>query len=137
MTEFSECTNNRGCYTISDITNGKSIKMYNETVNSSTYFYIEYTLGNTVVLHNDVAELYLSFIGNGFDDDIGRYQLRVTLPQATTNETRVWAHGPLSGEVSRIADEVEGVTKYYGGYLKIEDLSKNTPVDMRMVLIKV
>ena len=75
VTEFSECTNSRGCYTISDITNGKSIKMYNETVNSSTYFYIEYTLGNTVVLHNDVAELYLSFIGNGFDDDIGRYQL--------------------------------------------------------------
>lgn len=136
VTEFSECTNSRGCYTISDITNGKSIKMYNETINSSTYFYIEYTLGNTVVLHNDVAELYLSFIGNGFDDDIGRYQLRVTLPQATTNETRVWAHGPLSGEVSRIVDEVEGVTKYYGGYLKIEDLKKNTPVDMRMVFDK-
>ena len=136
VTEFSECTNNRGCYTISDITNGKSIKMYNETINSSTYFYIEYTLGNTVVLHNDVAELYLSFIGNGFDDDIGRYQLRVTLPQATTNETRVWAHGPLSGEVSRITDEVDGVTKYYGGYLKIEDLIKNTPVDMRMVFDK-
>lgn len=136
VTEFSECTNNRGCYTISDITNGKSIKMYNETVNSSTYFYIEYTLGNTVVLHNDVAELYLSFIGNGFDDDIGRYQLRVTLPQATTTETRVWVHGPLSGEVSRIIDEVDGATKYYGGYLKIEDLSKNTPVDMRMVFDK-
>ena len=136
VTEFSECTNNRGCYTISDITNGKSIKMYNETVNSSTYFYIEYTLGNTVVLHNDVAELYLSFIGNGFDDDIGRYQLRVTLPQATTDETRVWAHGPLSGEVSRITDEVEGATKYYGGYLKIEDLKRNTPVDMRMVFDK-
>ena len=136
VTEFSECTNNRGCYTISDITNGKSIKMYNETVNSSTYFYIEYTLGNTVVLHNDVAELYLNFIGNDFDDDIGRYQLRVTLPQATTNETRVWAHGPLSGEVSRITDEVDGATKYYGGYLKIEDLSKNTPVDMRMVFDK-
>lgn len=136
VTEFSECTNNRGCYTISNITNGKSIKMYNETVNSSTYFYIEYTLGNTVVLHNDVAELYLNFIGNDFDDDIGRYQLRVTLPQATTNETRVWAHGPLSGEVSRITDEVDGVTKYYGGYLKIEDLIKNTPVDMRMVFDK-
>ena len=136
VTEFSECTNSRGCYTISDITNGKSIKMYNETVNSSTYFYIEYTLGNTVVLHNDVAELYLSFIGNGFDDDIGRYQLRVTLPQATTTETRVWAHGPLSGEVSRITDEVDGATKYYGGYLKIEDLKRNTPVDMRMVFDK-
>lgn len=136
VTEFSECTNSRGCYTISDIINGKSIKMYNETVNSSTYFYIEYTLGNTVVLHNDVAELYLNFIGNDFDDDIGRYQLRVTLPQATTNETRVWAHGPLSGEVSRITDEVDGVTKYYGGYLKIEDLMKNTPVDMRMVFDK-
>ena len=136
VTEFSECTNSRGCYTISDITNGKSIKMYNETINSSTYFYIEYTLGNAVVLHNDVAELYLSFIGNDFDDDIERYQLRVTLPQATTSETRVWAHGPLSGEVSRIADVVDGVTKYYGGYLKIEDLSRNTPVDMRMVFDK-
>ena len=132
ITEFNECTNSKECYTISDITNGKSIKMYNETYNSSTYFYIEYTLGNTVVIHNDIAEIYYNFIGDSFDDNINKYQLRVILPNETKEEVRVWAHGPLSGEVSRIIDK----DTYYGAYLTISDLSKNTPVDLRMTFDK-
>lgn len=131
VNEFSECSSSKNCYEKSDITDGVSLKMYNETNDGSTYFYIEYLLGNTVVIHEDVAEVYYNFIGNGFDDDINKYQLRLSLPSSTTkDDIRLWAHGPLNGEVSFWTDENR--ENYYGAYLVVEDLPRNTPVDLRM-----
>lgn len=132
VNEFSKCSLSKLCYEETTNSDGVSLKMYNETHGGSTYFYIEYLLGNVVVLHNDVAELYFNFIGEGFDDNIENYQLRVVVPNKTTDEVKVWAHGPLTGEVSII--EEDGV--YYGGYLKVSDLESNTPVDMRMTFSK-
>ena len=132
VNEFSKCSLSKLCYEETTNSDGVSLKMYNETHSGSTYFYIEYLLGNVVVLHNDIAELYFNFIGDGFDDDIENYQLRLVVPNKTTDEVRVWAHGPLTGEVSII--EEDGV--YYGGYLKVSDLESNTPIDMRMTFSK-
>lgn len=136
---FNVCSGLKNCYQKNNINNGISLKMYNETVNDITYFYIEYLLGNAVVMHEDVAEVYYNFIGNNFDDDIDNYQLRLRLPFGTKEQVRVWAHGPLYGEVKLISEGEEKV--YYGGYMTIKDLPSNTPVDMRMVfpldLIKV
>lgn len=133
FTMNNSCTVNKGCYEKSDITDGVSLKMYNETNNSSTYFYIEYLLGNVVVMHEDIAEVYFNFVGDMFDDDINKYKLRVVLPDKTKELVRVWAHGPLNGNVSPIKDE-NGY--YYGGYLEINDLYSNTPVDMRLTFDK-
>ena len=133
FTMNDSCTVNKGCYEKSDITDGVSLKMYNETNNSSTYFYIEYLLGNVVVMHEDIAEVYFNFVGDMFDDDINKYKLRVVLPDKTKELVRVWAHGPLNGNVSPIKDE-NGY--YYGGYLEINDLYSNTPVDMRLTFDK-
>lgn len=133
FTMNDSCTVNKGCYEKSDITDGVSLKMYNETNNSSTYFYIEYLLGNVVVIHEDIAEVYFNFVGDMFDDDINKYKLRVVLPDKTKELVRVWAHGPLNGNVSPIKDE-NGY--YYGGYLEINDLYSNTPVDMRLTFDK-
>lgn len=133
FTMNDSCTVNKGCYEKSDITDGVSLKMYNETNNSSTYFYIEYLLGNVVVIHEDIAEVYFNFVGDMFDDDINKYKLRAVLPDKTKELVRVWAHGPLNGNVSPIKDE-NGY--YYGGYLEINDLYSNTPVDMRLTFDK-
>lgn len=133
FTMNDSCTVNKGCYEKSDITDGVSLKMYNETNNSSTYFYIEYLFGNVVVMHEDIAEVYFNFVGDMFDDDINKYKLRVVLPDKTKELVRVWAHGPLNGNVSPIKDE-NGY--YYGGYLEINDLYSNTPVDMRLTFDK-
>lgn len=133
FTMNDSCTVNKGCYEKSDITDGVSLKMYNETNNSSTYFYIEYLLGNVVVMHEDIAEVYFNFVGDMFDDDINKYKLRVVLPDKTKELVRVWAHGPLNGNVRPIKDE-NGY--YYGGYLEINDLYSNTPVDMRLTFDK-
>lgn len=135
INEFSECSESKNCYEKGIIDDGISLKMYNETDNGSTYFYIEYLLGNVVVLHNDVAELYYNFVGEEFDDDIKNYQLRVALPNIVSkDDIRIWAHGPLEGEVRFWKDDNQDI--YYGGYLRVSNLSKNTPVDMRMTFPK-
>jgi len=130
--ESSECSNRFNCYTKSSLSNGVSLKMYNETEDGSTYFYIEYLIGNVAVIHEDVAEVYFNFIGDMFDDDINSYKLRLSLPLPTKEQVRVWAHGPLTGEVNLMKKDDD----YYGGYLTIDNLSANTPVDMRLVFPK-
>ena len=62
IVEFNLCSNSKNCYEKNILSNGISLKMYNETKNDITYFYIEYLVGNVVVLHEDVAELYYNFI---------------------------------------------------------------------------
>lgn len=157
--EFSECNNKKNCYEKSTIKDGISLKMYNETEDDTTYFYIEYIIGNVVVMHNDISELYYNFIGENFDDDINKYQLKVSLP-ATTKELKSWAHGPIQGSIYLmgnysgkdylINETTDGLLKlkndkeileikkeeeitYYGVYLTVEDLNRNTPVDMRLL----
>lgn len=133
---FNECSNSRNCYEMSLINDGVSLKMFNETKYDITYFYIEYLIGNVVVIHEDVAEVYYTFIGEDFLDDISRFKLRLSLPFGTKEDVRVWAHGPLNGEVYLISDDKDGETIYYGGYLAIDDLPSKTSIDMRMVFPK-
>ncbi len=132
----SECSYSKGCYQKSDYSDMVSLKMYNETSNGTTYFYIEYILLNAVVVHEDVAEVYYNFIGSDFDDDILKLKLRLNLPIETTEQIRVWAHGPLTGEVKFVTSKENNKTIYHGGYLSVNNLNRNTPVDIRMTFPK-
>ncbi len=116
-------------YEISSINNGKSIKMYNETIRGETYFYIDYTVTNLIVEHNDCAEFYYNIIGDSFDDYINEVKAVVYLPEADPDNLRIWAHGPLNGE----AYIIEGG---YGGILKINGLNSFTSIDLRMTYSK-
>lgn len=125
-----ECLNNKKCYRKTNITDGLSIKMFNETISSTTYFYLEYLIGNTVVMHEDTAEVYYTFISENFMDDIEKYKLRLILPNTTQESLRIWTHHPLAS-TSLIKDESNKLN--YGGYLEINDLKSNTPVDLRLL----
>lgn len=121
-----------GVYELSYLSTGLSIKMFNETYKSTTAFYIEYVIEDVAVLHNDVAELYYNFIGEEFDDDISSVKIRVKLPEETSGEVRVWAHGPLNGEIDIYKEDGYN----YGAIASINNLSRNTAVDIRMVYPK-
>lgn len=121
-------TEGYGKYELSSLDNGTRVRMYNETYSGVTYFYIEYTVTNLIVEHNDSAEFYYNIIGQDFDDKIGEVIAIIYLPEKDEN-MRLWAHGPLDGEVYSI----EGG---YGAILKINNLSRNVPVDLRMVYSK-
>jgi len=114
-------------YVPSRIYDGYSYKMYYKANNEKVVFYLSYVVKDVVVLHEDVAELYYTFIGDAFDDPIGNAQIRVTLPNK--NQTlRVWAHGELTGEIDKISDSAVEA--------KISKLSSNSPVDIRLTFSK-
>lgn len=63
-------------------------------------FTYEYTVKNCVVRHNDVGELYWKFIGDSVEERIDILRIEVFYPEGTSAEDiRVWAHGPLWGQV--------------------------------------
>ena len=52
-------------------------------------------------MHEDVAELYWTFVPSGFEDKIKNIAIKVNLPNKdNSNLFRAWAHGNLSGNVS-------------------------------------
>lgn len=80
--------------------------------------YLEYTILNVLVEHNDCAELYFKFLNN-FNYDINRVIIVTKLP-FHSNTFKVWAHGDkgnvtIDGESSIVLNEIYNFKK--GTYL--------------------
>lgn len=114
-----------GKYILSNLYGGYRIRMYYPASNEKVAFRISYTLDNVVVMHNDVAELYWPFIGDGFIDHLENVDITVTLPGISSSENfRVWAHGPLYGDVEMTED---------GAHIHLDELDSGEVVDVRML----
>ena len=109
------------------INNGIKFKMYQESLDGYKGFLITYTLNDVVVIHNDVAEMYWTFVGTSFDDFIDNVEIRVHLPNATS-DLRVWAHGPLTGDVKKYDNKEMRLT--------ISSLNSYNAIDGRMIFDK-
>lgn len=121
-------------YTTTKNSNGIDVRMYMPANNEKVAFYLEYVVANAVVMHNDVAELYFPFIGDKFSDDIDSVNVQVFLPAAdTSNNFRIWAHGPLSGEINKYQNENK---ENIGLIASIKDLKANTGFDIRVTFDK-
>lgn len=127
------CIGTTNCYQESNIKDGLNLKIFNETENGVTYFYIEYLLGNIAVLHEDIVEVYYDFINSNFNNDIKKYKLRLILPNGTLENINLWSHSPNS-KTSIIKDNTNGLN--YGGYLELENIQSHTKVDMRILFPK-
>lgn len=120
--------NNLG-YLETKISNGQEYKMYFKSNEETVAFKLKYKIQNAIVLHKDVAELYWTFIGSDFEDDMEDLQIRVNLPNIDqTNNFRIWAHGEMSGEIR----------PYGNQYLlaSVKKLESHNPVDIRMTFDK-
>lgn len=104
-----------------------SYKMYYESDDEKVAFLLEYALKDVVVLHDDIAELYWTFIGEGFDDKIGNVEVRVALPEKDEG-MRFWAHGDLTGDIWKNSEN-EVIAN-------IQKLPANSPLDIRMTFYK-
>lgn len=93
--EVSSASNGKyGVYTLDKYSTEIDLKIYCPSKKKKV-FYMEYTIKDAVVIHNDVAELYWNLIGNNYREDITDFQAKVHLP-GEDNDLRVWIHGPLS-----------------------------------------
>lgn len=77
-----------------------TIKMYNETLDDTTVFYLEYVITNVLVEHNDSAEFYYNFISTDYKDAAKDMRVYVALPWASEDLFKVWAHGQLNADVT-------------------------------------
>ncbi|HCX64211.1 MAG TPA: hypothetical protein DHN33_03265, partial [Eubacteriaceae bacterium] len=85
---------------------------------------VEYTLEDVVVVHNDVAELYWSFVGEDWENHLGFVEVNMILP-GSSEELRVFAHGPLHGNSELVNDQQARLT--------IEGLNAGEAVDGRLI----
>lgn len=108
---------------------GVDLTMYNKTNNSSSGYVLCYTLEDAVLIHNDVAEFYWNFIGNDFSDLLENVDIKVYLPNKD-DSLRVWAHGPLYGEIWPKHD-----SRSYA-HASIKYINSYNEVDVRMTFDK-
>lgn len=76
-------------YVESKITDGNSYKMYFRSNDEKVAFKITYMIQDVAVLHQDVGELYWTFIGSDYDDKIKDLQIKVNLPNIDTDRKSV------------------------------------------------
>lgn len=102
-------------YTYSNFGYEVNLKIYNPS-SLEEIFYIEYTVTDVVVVHEDIAELAWNTLGDGYREDIGDYEVKVILPDSDS-DYRVWLHGSLNGEIERTSDsEALGTFDFLGAY---------------------
>ena len=102
------------------------LKIYNPS-DLDEIFYIEYTVTDVVVVHEDIAELAWNTLGDGYRENIGDYEVKVVLPNSDS-DYRVWLHGPLNGEIERTNNkEAIGTFNFLGAY---------NPVSVRLIFNK-
>ena len=106
---------------------GITYRIYNPISSSKSGFYIEYTIKNMGVVHNDIAEIGWNLFTSEQSIDIDNLEMIINIPN-NKDELRAWGHGPLNGLVEIINKNKIKVT--------ITDLKANTAFDTRFVFDK-
>lgn len=105
---------------------GVYLKIYNND-RMNTAFYLEYTIEDAVVVHEDVAELAWNVLGDSYEENIGTFEVRVHLP-GEDSDYRTWLKGPLNGEIERKDNQTAIATyNFLGAY---------NPVTVRLMFNK-
>lgn len=134
---FDEITNaSKGMsrvFTAKQVENGAEIRAYN--VNKSGYmvYYFDYYINQVTVLHNDCAEVYYTFFI--LDDDVKDVNIQVTTPGTSKKDVfRVWAHGPLYGNISPISEKTDENDNYLykGALASIQKYKAGEGIEIRM-----
>ena len=113
-------------YTYGTFMDEVNLKLFNPS-NLDEIFYIEYTVNDVVVVHNDTAELAWNTLGDGYRENIGNYEVKVILPNSDS-DYRVWLHGPLNGNIERTnTKEALGTFNFLGAH---------NPVSVRLIFNK-
>ncbi|MBN1153456.1 DUF2207 domain-containing protein [candidate division KSB1 bacterium] len=86
--------------------NSLHIKWYYRAEDQQRTFTISYQLSDVVNAYNDIAEFYYKFAGANRPNRIDSLDVKIVLPQpANKDVVKIWAHGPLHGQI-RFEDDV-------------------------------
>jgi uncharacterized membrane protein len=113
-----------GVYELSKSNDRAELKIFSPTYGDVKTLVIEYELSNVAVLHNDVAEVYWNFIGEGWEETLNNIEIDIYLP-LDSEELRIFAHGPLTGTSELVGSDQ--------AKLKIEKVYPGEELDARLV----
>lgn len=115
---------NYGVYTLSENKNDYIYKIYNPSMMNKD-FYIDYTIKNIVISHEDIAELALNFLINN-NQFIDNLEIVINVPN---NETllKVWVHGK-ENKVELIDNQTLKIS--------VNNIEKEDNLDFRLVFDK-
>ena len=102
-----------GVYTKNDTSSGTNLLIYNPS-NRNEAFYLEYTIPNVVVVHNDIAEFAFNIFSNEYEENIKEFKVQVNLP-GEDSDFRAWLHGPLNGYMDRTDNKTAVATSNFVG----------------------
>ena len=115
-----------GTYTALNTGRDLVLSWFYTATDETRTFVVEYDVVGAVQKHADVAELYWKFIEPDHDWKARTSRVTVFLPTTLpAGQVKAWAHGPMHGNVSILADRVE---------LTCNPLPPNTMVEGRIVL---
>lgn len=74
--------------------------------NTLKTFRFKYIVKNVAVKHVDTGELYYKFIGKENPTPIEYFSASIRLPNRNREKTKIFAHGPLNGQINFIEDDL-------------------------------
>lgn len=121
----------KGCYYGLPISGGKFEIAWGvglENASDKRRYEISYTVEDVVTVYEDCSELYWMFVGDDNAVPAEKVTGKITLPSAVQNmeQLRVWAHGPLNGQIDRISEDT--VT------FEVKGLKPNTMLEVRLAV---
>jgi len=126
--EFTKVENAKagdyGVYTLTNNYNGYTIKTFLPSKYNSAQ-YLEYTIKNAVVVHNDIAEVFWKLLKNN-SESIDDYNVWINLPNKSETQ-RIFLHGGVG--TSKIVDNKTYEIHY-------DNISSYTDISYRIVFDK-
>lgn len=97
------------------------------TESTTKTYKISYKIIDAVKNYNDCSEFYWQFISTSSEIPADYIEGTIKLPYSVENleDLRVWAHGPLNGNIEKISNDTVRFT--------VEDFNSNTMLEARVV----
>lgn len=114
-----------GVYVENQLEDSVKYLIYNPST-SGKVFYIEYVINALAIVHNDISEIGWN-IFTSLTEDVENLEVIVNIPN-NQNELRVWAHGPLTGNI-----DIKNNQQFV---LNLTGLYANEAIDSRFVFDK-
>lgn len=115
-------------FTSSSNKNSIDLKIFSPSGDEKKTFRIKYTVKNVATIHKDTGELYYQFIGDENKTYIDYFSGTIKLPDANKEKTKIFAHGPLNGNINFIQDDLIK--------LEVSDMPSNTYIEARILFPK-
>ncbi len=113
-------------FLINEKNNSVTLQIFSPSENEKKTFRIMYTMKNVAKKYNDTGELFYKFLGEQNDTPIDSFFVNIVLPRKDAgNRVRMFAHGPLNGEIHKITDDTIN--------LRVQDVPKSTLIEARIL----